>query len=89
MGLKIEREKAALMHVNKKSATLMRATKASDKSRLMLEVSDEKVSVVGKVLCERAYRKIKKTKEGDFDVNQQVLCERAYRKMKEDEGRWL
>ncbi len=60
MGLKIEREKAALMHVNKKSATLMRATKASDKSRLMLEVSDEKVSVVGKVLCERAYRKTKK-----------------------------
>jgi hypothetical protein len=44
MGLKIEREKAALMHVNKKSATLMRATKASDKSRSILEVSDEKVS---------------------------------------------
>jgi hypothetical protein len=47
----------------------------------MLEVSDEKVSVVGKVLCERAYRKIKKTKEGGFDANQQVLCERAYRKI--------
>jgi hypothetical protein len=44
MGLKIEREKAALMYVNKKSATLMRATKASDKSRSILEVNDEKVS---------------------------------------------
>ena len=41
-GLKIEREKAALMHVNKKSATLMRATKASDKSRSILEVSESK-----------------------------------------------
>jgi hypothetical protein len=41
MGLKIEREKAALMHVNKKSATLMRATKASDSSR-SIQVSDEK-----------------------------------------------
>ena len=59
------------MHVNKKSATLMRATKASDKSRSILEVSDEKVSVVGKVLCKRAYRKIKMTKEGGFDANQQ------------------
>ena len=42
MGLKIERKKGALIHVNKKSATLMRATKASDKSRSILEVSDEK-----------------------------------------------
>jgi hypothetical protein len=51
MGLKIEREKTALMNVNKKSATLMPATKASDKIRSILEVSDEKVRVVGKVLC--------------------------------------
>jgi hypothetical protein len=44
MGLTIEQEKEVLMHVNKMSATLMRATKTSDKNRLTLEVSDEKVS---------------------------------------------
>ena len=42
MGLEIERKETALMHVNKKSVTLTRATKASDKSRSILEVSDEK-----------------------------------------------
>ena len=35
--LKIERKKTALMHVNEQ-----RTTKASDKSRSILEVSDEK-----------------------------------------------